>query len=646
MGILIVFLVALILYYRGLTIEKDEVVPPELAPIKNYIEDCIAQTAEEALLILGEQGGFIEIPSEIEQDSKSYIENGFYKIPFWYYERKTRIPPLTREDGSYSIEEQIGNYVKNNIENCFQNLSIFREKFEIEEMGNMIAKATIAKSDVIIELKRPLKITTKGKDEVNYITKFSKKIDVRLKDIYTIATAIMNYENNNMFFENMTINLMSMNPEIPFTNIELHCGYMKWLLSDIKKNLQDMVYYNMQKVRVDQTDYLPFAAEQSVYDELSKYTMEDILKGNYPETPLPEDAYDYFNHFMRPRMRTTDLKVNFIYQPHYGMDILARPSSNDVLSSELQKSPVKYLSYLCLNLYHFTYDVIYPLQTAIRDDTAFNNGYIFRFAFPVLIDHNEGNRDITGHAVFQSPSTYVDYCSDLGGKEYDIRALGTDEYGLTNMELNDVNISYNCHKFICSLGTTRPDQGAYRLRTMLPLSCSYGYIVAQKEGYLKKEVQVLDNEDIDIPLMKLKELDFKVVKHKLLNNNIGTEQEIADYEEALLYIESKDQQDHISYKRYPYEDLSEESRKLSLIEADSKYDIQVMIRDPVDDILIGGYNAKNITISYSEIEGKEKMIFHVIEYSPKPLSKEEQYSMIMYLENNDDYKRLLRPTFE
>jgi len=646
-GILVLLLISLIFYYRNLMIEKKEIIAPEIMPVKDYVEECISETAKDAILLLGEQGGFIEIPGEIENDPGSYIENGFYKIPFWYYETELRIPPLAREDGDYSMEEQVDSYINENIKACFQNFDVFKNKFEIEEKGKMIIKTTIGEKDIVVNLEYPLKIKTKAKDEVNYVTQYSKKIDVRLKEIYLLAKAIIDYENNHLFFEDMTINLMSMNPDIPFTDIQLHCGYLKWLLSDIEKNLKDMVYYNMQKVRADKTNYAAFIADSSVYEELSKYTMEDIYDGNYPDIPLPDDAYDYFNHFMRLNIKPTDLKVSFIYQPFYGMNLLARPSSQGILSSSLQKGPGKYLSYLCINLYHFTYDVIYPLQAAIRDDNAFNNkGYLFRFAFPVLIDHNEGNREITGHAVFQSPDTYVDYCSDLGGKTYDIRVLGTDEYGISNMELKAVNISYSCHKFICPLGATKPDQGAYRLRTMLPASCSYGYLVAEKQGYLKNELQVLDETDIDIPLKKLKTLDLDVVKHRSFGEEIAEARDIAGHEEVLIHMQSKDKPDYIIYKTYQNKELLDSSEKIELIDSDSSYDINILMVDTVDDILIGGYNAENITISYNEMAGKNKITFHVIEYLPKPFSKEEQYSMIMYLENNQEYKSALKPTFE
>jgi len=285
--------------------------------------------------------------------------------------------------------------------------------------------------------------------------------------------------------------------------------------------------------------------------------------------------------------------------------------------------------------------VIYPLQTAIRDDGAFNNrGYVFRFAFPVLIDHNEGNRDVTGHAIFESEDTYVDYCTGLAGQEYDIRALGTDKYVITNAELNDIELSYNCHKFVCPLGNTTADQGTYRLRTRLPASCSYGYLIAEKPGYLKNEVQVLDNANIDIPLKKLKGFDFEVVKHK--SNNLGEMQELADYEEAIITIQSKDQADYSIFAGY---DSSGPSGKIDLIEADSTYNFNILVTDTVDDVLIGGYNG-DITIDYDEMQGKEKIIFHVVEYLPKPLSTEEQYALVNYLESDEGYKVQLRPGFE
>jgi len=642
-GILILLLAGLIFYYKNVLVVRQETVNRDIAPIKTYVEACLETTAKDAITILGQQSGFIEIPREISSDSRAYISQGFYKMPLWYYETKIRIPPLTRKEGDYSIEEQMDRYIENNLQKCLDNFEIFNKKYDIAQ-SRILSKTTITDNTILLELDYPLRIEIRAGGEVSNLDKFDSRVDVRLKPMYELAESIMNYENQNMFFENMTVNLMSMSSDIPLTNVEIHCGYRRWLLSDIKNNLQDMIYYNMQNVRVDSTDYLPFMADESVYRQLSEYSMEDVYNGDTPDIPIPEDAYDYFNHFMRPKIKPTDLKVGVIYQKDYGIEVVARPSSNGILSASMQKGPTKYLAYLCLNLYHFTYDVVYPVQIAIRDDYAFNNkGYVFRFALPVLIDHNQGNRQITGHAVFNTPDTYVDYCADMGGQEYDIVALGVDEDGYTNQPLKDVNISYSCHKFVCPLGKTEAKEGTYKLKTELPLSCSYGYLVAEKEGYLKTEVQVLDDSDVDISMHRILNYNFDVVKHKVFENTIGESENLQPNEEAIIFLQNKHFPDYVIYQSY--NGTFDSQRSIGLIELElGSYEVNVMLVDNADEKLIGGYKA-DINFTLGEISNKDKITFHVVEQMPKPFSDQKQYELIMYLEQDDAYKKRLRPTF-
>ena len=76
------------------------------------------------------------------------------------------------------------------------------------------------------------------------------------------------------------------------------------------------------------------------------------------------------------------------------MYLTARPSDGVKLQSNLGHGNRDYLSFICVNAYHFTYDVTYPLLVSITDPDAFKgDGYTFRFSFPVIIDHNEGKRD-------------------------------------------------------------------------------------------------------------------------------------------------------------------------------------------------------------------------------------------------------------
>ena len=644
-GIVILLTAAIFYFIRESRIYVEpELIEPELMPIKNYIETCIELTAEDAIGILGLQGGYIDIPKEINDEKYAYIkidDTGFFKIPFWYYNGLSRIPSVNL------METQISDYVTKNIGECIREFIAFENEFDITEIKKLKTKTSIGENNVLVEVDYPIRIKDKGKGKVSYVREFSSEVFVKLKQAYDLGVKIMQQENKDLFFEDITIELLTMNPEIPTDGLEVTCKQKKWFLSDIKKEMQNMLYYNIPQVRVRNTNYLAFMEDESVYEELRKTTFEDINEGRYPEIEAPEDAYAYNHYLWDVKTKPQDLTVAFSYLPNYGMNIDARPSEGGILKSGVGEGPTKYLGFMCLNFYHFTYDLWYPIEVMIRDDTAFaNKGFVFRFGFPVLIDHNQGRRIDFGRSLFTSiVPEYTKECTQLAGEIYDIRALGL-ESGVFGVELDNVNISYNCYRDACELGTTKADGGVYRLRTQLPSNCAHGILEAKKEGYLKGETQVLDDNYIEINMRKLKKFDFKVVQHKYFDGVIKEEEELKNYSSALISLQSHDEKNLVQYKKYPFdEEVSVEGKQVELIEDYSKYALDIILVDDVDGVAIGGYNA-NWTVSYEEMYGKDSIVFHVVEYLPKPLDENTTYTMLEFLDENKEYKQELRPEFQ
>jgi len=648
LGIVLLLLISIILFLYQSQRTRPEVIEPEFIPIKNYVEECIGVVTEEALDLLGTQGGYVEIPREIELDPNSYISfgNGIVKVPFWYYLGTDRMPFLYKDEGSPSIQGQLENYITENIEICLDDFSVFEEQFTIKPSRRVSSEVEIGDESIIVGVEYPVKIKASVENKVGYVTKYQKIIPVQLKQMYELAKNIMEEENDKMYFENMTLDLMSMMPSIPFSGLEFHCGKKLWYLSNIKDELQSVLYYNIPLIRIYNTDYVPFIEQPSTYEDLRKYTVEDFFNGNYPDEPPPEDAYEYFHYFWDVRIPKNDLDVGFLYLPEWDMNIQAYPSDNGVLESNVARGAKQFLSFMCINLYHFTYDVEYPVQVIIRDDSAFfETGYTFQFAFPVLIEHNIGNREKVGSILFESLIPFTGYCDDLDGPFYDIRVTGTDEYGLTGVELNDVNISYNCLKFRCYLGQTKPVSGVYKLETQLPSSCAHGYITAEKEGYLKGDTQVLDSTDIDVTIRRLKKFNFTIVTNKYHGGVIDKDEEFANNMIAYFTLQSYEEPTLLMYKQFPFaEDATEEEMSITLIEENSKYKLDILLIDMEDELIIGGYRG-NWTVSFNDMQGNNEVLFHVIEYLPKPMEAEAQYEMLQFLDQNQDYINRLKPEF-
>jgi hypothetical protein len=638
-GIIIIIASAFFLYYRNFIIPEAEYVPEDIKPVKSYIGSCLDDTAEDAITLLGMQSGYIEIPDEIRLN-RAYVQfltRSPFLIPYWNQNGVSYIPTLE------TMQIQISNYIEQNIRDCVD-LTLFERDLFIEDNKEIEVETIIGNKDVDISMNYELIITDKNGDQTK-ISTYQQTMPVKLKQAYELGQKIMQAENSQSYFENMTIDWISMNPDIPLNGLEFHCTQSKWRLTDIEEELQDMIYYNLPRVKVKNTAHEGFLADEDVYEELSKYTLEDIYLGNTPDIEKPEDAYDYFHYLMDVRTKKTDLKAAFYYHPSWDIDLVGRPNEDGQLVSKKQEGNSEFLDFICLNVYHFNYDISYPIEVLIRDDESFNNkGFVFRYAFPIYINHNYPDRGGFSNTEFiQFGGEFIGECDGLKGDIYDIRALGVDDFGIANMELKNVNLTYDCFKFSCGLGKTEADEGSYRLRTQLPDSCAHGYMVAEKEGYLSSRQQVLDDEDIDIDMIKLKTLRFKVVlnDYNSITDSIGDDEEINEFFLASINLQSIDEPSYQVYKKYPFDEDSDD-KTIDLLEQNSKYSLDITLFDEADGVLIGGYTG-NFSVRYNDLVDAKEIIFHTAGYLPKPIATNEEQKVFEFLDENNIYKDRLKP---
>jgi hypothetical protein len=468
--------------------------------------------------------------------------------------------------------------------------------------------------------------------------RFSTRIDVRLKKVLETANKILDYELGNVFLENFTIDLMASNPDIPFTDMKFTCQILTWRIEEVKQRLQDMLRYNLPRIRIKNTDYRPFIEEEAKYQKLLTYNMDDIAEGNFP-SDVPSDAYEYLHMFWDVGLsKDEDINVGFSAVPGLNIDLVGRPHDNGILRSQLVEGSKRFINFLCVNIYHFIYDVNFPVIVTIRDDKSFSGkGYIFNYAMPVTIHNNEPYKQYYGYDLFTTAYFDRGFCDERGDEIVDIRAVGREE-GYSNVELNNVNISLQCFKYYCPLGLTKPDSGSYRLRTSLPESCSNPFIIAEKEGYLKSKKQ-LDSDKFQIEITKLKELDYEVVFHRY--NSIGGIIEGAEPLEEDMTASVQILNDDISqYKQYPVD--SSNVDKVEIIEGDAEYDIQVILNQ--GDEYIGGYYGK-VKLNALDVANADKIVFHSIKYVPMPYTQEEKLKMVSYILNGE-YKEQLKPVLQ
>ncbi|MEK6983980.1 MAG: hypothetical protein AABX33_05380 [Nanoarchaeota archaeon] len=591
-------------YYQRQSVEKQiEVVDPQVAPIKLYVESCIKSVAEDGLEKIGLSGGYITIPEQIKNDPMAYLSAfpvGGFKVPYWWHDGIDAVP--TEE----FIKRQLEGHIKSELRNCISNFEPFSGSFEINELKEALVDVEFNENDVSVSLNYPLEIISKNGDLKVLLERYSYSVPVRFKRVYELAKLIIERENKDYFIEKKTIDLYSMDSEIPTTEVEAACNSKVWLLSNIKEKLKTLLRVNLPYIRIKGTEYNP-----------NLYVPNTNGKNTYA------DSY-FQQHYIweidaQGEKKFKNMKVAFAYD-NWPLDIYARPSENGVLRSNAQKG-TGILSFLCLHVSHFTYDVSFPVMATIFDlTTASNHAYRFSFPFKVSIDHNQPNTANKGTALLESAQdlTSEDFCNFV---QNEVTIFTVDN--ATGEDIRDVNLTFVCGRFYCDAGHSNwLSLGAAAGITRRFPFCVNGIIKGSKQGYTDTNMFIqtdVDGRSYVLTLNPVKELqNYKVVKHLL--SNPGIAQELAPNEKASITIKGKNT-GFESYAAYP----KESNFPLRLPKSkDEIYEITIYIAD--EENIIGGYTGE-WKVNKDDLGNAEEAVFHAIVQGS---STDEDRALLIY----------------
>ncbi|MBI4145865.1 hypothetical protein HY489_00850 [Candidatus Woesearchaeota archaeon] len=678
LGIVLLLSVGIVVYFvqtrERAELEKAVVVPEDVRQVYDFVSECVNQVSKEGIILMGEQGGYLYLPGIIERTPTAYVQSdpfGVVKTPFWYLDGEDRTPSL---DG---MQRDLALWVKQGLTDCVDNFAAFTGAFQVAPKGDIVPVIGITDEEVLVQVNWPLEVSTK--ERTTDIKEFFARHDVRLKKSHDLASKVMKYENKEAWFENLTIDLMSMNPRTPISGMEFFCGTKKWFLPEVKRELQQMLYYNLPNIRVANAFAPPPLASERTYEKLKDEAAKirsSLEAGKEPKFPknVPDDVFEVNRMTLDVGAEESDLRPAFIYYPDWNLLMNAQPSRGGMLSTANMKGPKKYLRFVCLNQWHFAYDLIYPVKFTVRDDTAFNgDGFVFSMAFPVIVQDNAPSRVFFGLRKFVVPPTAVDFCTNFGSRAVDVRARGFIEGSPIAEELEDVNITYRCVNQECVLGRTLSDgSGAIRFVSYLPEGCSSPVIIGQKDGYLPAELQATGDR-VDLELTKLKKMQYSIMIHpyyeevardnplvarqqrwlegqtyskftKTMHATVYLTERKSGFEQYLIYPASGQQFTSEKVSGIP-EYLSDE---VSFVYGDAAYDIDVMLFK--GDTVVGGYHAENISVSFDDLATANNVILHVVEYRPLPEQPHQQAGMFLFLQERGTYEdkpywKVLKPTF-
>ncbi|MFC1749312.1 hypothetical protein ACFL2V_10950 [Pseudomonadota bacterium] len=556
-AIILLIVAALLLFLQGRGSDQDPDVghlPVEVMPISDFVDDCLSTIGKDAVTMLAVQSGYLEIPPEIADNPNRHLEfsQGF-KLPYWYYDYESYIP------SKQMISDQISAYVEHHLPLCLDDFEILKDRFEIEIKSDPDVEVSINEDEVLVFLNYKLKVDS-GKS-ITDVEKFYSTVPVRLGRILDLARDIMESENREAYFEQKTIDIMATENTIPFTDLKFSCLPLTWSVQDIKNKTKKMLYADLPLVRVKNTNYRSFIEPEINYEN--------------PDSTPPEDMVEYGMFFWDPLSTNyDDMRIGFSYMEDWGLKFKAYPSSGDVMKSEKTQGGTfqgMNLMTLCLQFYHFSYDIEYPVKVSIYDEKSFDTGYLFNFAFPVTVFRNTGIRNTRVEEEYDW-GTADDFCSEVNPGENVIWIRDA----FTYQDIEDVDITFSCIKYECDLGKTA-ESGM--LRVQLPDGCKNGFVIANKENYLQAAIQVGDEDSTMLEMKPLKELNLLVYKY---NNETKLFTNLANNEKAVLFFNLRNS----NYEQYATYENTEETIQFT----DGMYDAEIYIYNGND--LIGGYTGE------------------------------------------------------
>lgn len=633
LGLILLFAVGFVIYYttQQVAYRDGQFIDREAQPVYDFVASCASTIAEEGIRLQGAQGGYLTIPRDIERTPSSYVpidEQGLIKVPLWHYEDQSRIPSLDL------MERDLNAYIQEFLPSCIDGFSAFAEQYPVIEHDTPRVTTTIGDAAVTIRIAYP--VTIQHPDKQVDVREFVAQPRVDLKRAYELAVKVMETENRDAWFENLTVDLMTADPAIPFDGLEFDCSPKQWRLTDIKSEAQELMRVNLPAVRIENTEYAPFQESERDYANVRRFKLDDFFLGRFPASS-PEDAYEHNRMLLDVGVPQSQLAAAFTYDPRWGLDLNGQPNRGGVLSSKLTKGASRYLSFLCTNFYHFTYDVIYPVMLTIRDPDAFlGKGFTFQAAFPVIIHDNEGARKSFGFREFRGFEQATGFCENRGDQVVEVRVSGLEpEIGV--VELDGATVDYECVNNLCTLGQTLADSGFYRLVTTLPAGCSTPFIVAHKDGYLPVR-KAVTSDIVEVTLPRLREMNVQIVKHPYdLNSKTFLPPQPLSPDNNVTVFLSLVNGSYDQFASFPGG-----NNTLDLIDGTATYSLNAVLT--LFDDLVGGYQNDNLRITGRELAGTDTLALHVVEVVPVLQTQQYARDVSSYI-NTGDYRDVLRPDF-
>ncbi len=624
-GIVLLLVLALVILTRQeiLQFSPDEIIPTEKGKVETSIRSCMEQIGEEAVQKLGIQAGYINVPSDVERDGSRHLRvSPFQVVPYWAQGEERTIPSVEQ------MSEEINVYVEQNLRGCLNADESFSREYDVREKSDIEATTSILEEKIVFAVRWEVEVRTKSGEVVAELINHDAQSAIKLKKVYDTAVQIVDAELREMKVEDITQDLLALeHPNVPLAGVAMGCTRKEWNVREVKQTVQDMLRVNLAQLRVKGTEFVEFPNTLPYY------------QNHY--------VWDVGEEFTKP-----DVSVQFRYENTYPFLFQVTPQEGNWLRSS-SVGGTDLLSFLCVQTWKFTYDVVYPVQVIVRDDTT---GYLFRTAFTVHLVRNLPNRESDVVARESRPLNFVTdekFCANrrvpMTVRTWEL--IENEKQGIYSSEpLSGTTVSYTCLKYRCDIGesTFNFQNTGYQAGVTgnFPY-CVGGIVRAEKPGYTEDWERVTAQEGATTDLYLIPLFSFPATKVNVMQHDVtdlrGVGKSLPSDDVVLVRLRAfKQGKEFHHVEQLVGGALDEKALEKVTLDflagADFEYRMEVDVFER--ERLIGGYRG-NWTVDWDDLSTAEEMVIHVATTTEQ--SDEELFAFMAGLEENS--KRVPLPEF-
>ncbi|MBI4739352.1 hypothetical protein HY772_07445 [Candidatus Woesearchaeota archaeon] len=552
--------------------ERVARVPLQAKPINAFIESCVQSVATEAIKKMGQHGGYINPLEEknpgtgmkfdpqnpTDSDGLTLVDDPSTAVVYWWYLKTPNncfncLLSDERAPAISSVETQVDEYLKNNIDACLNKFESFKAAgFAVTKRGDLVAKTTVTENDVLVVVRFPITVALGA--ETTDLTDFVARVPIRLKDMLEVATAVADAEATANFLEYVGKMLISYNSALDTSKLPpiyaREESYVPkiWIKPSVESQVKDLL-----------TSYIPLVQINATKGAAPIPAADPFTRGIYKSFFFPTLNASFVNYSVR------------FYYLDWPIYLHITPNSGGIYEASrvtaIERSLLGFPSIVTTaptREYEFFYDLSFPVLVEVRNnEDLYGEGFTWLFALEANIRDNRGVRQwFEGNGTW-GPYRYNLYSlgaksevlqSDFGKKHPalapktaktlfcnrnqllsgNVTVVVRDAENKTS--LVGVSVVYSCGAYAgCPMGMTAFDEKTNESRFVspFPICIGGGILTLKKQGYeTKTKIDISTKPtvplDIEEEMQHVYEKEVKV-KKLLLNRNILYRRPLGDH---------------------------------------------------------------------------------------------------------------------